>query len=213
MSASTCIHVQQKHVFLLHQLGKELPQKHQPTPCILSFHDKNRNSPEFQDTVGSIATHTKGGKESAQNEPGVPAVVKLCIFQTFHENLVKVSQWRPCVDFFWKLRNLLLKSEASDKNWHNKSSYEMISKPTSFSIFLNLTPPCLRALRQLPYIYRDASLSARVLESAQAAWEAKNWWFFLQRKRPMKRRPFLNITVEISKSQSLQVYLCSVYIV
>lgn len=49
----------------------------------------------------------------------------------------------------------------------------MISKPTSFSIFLNLTPPCHGALRQLPYIYRDASLSAKVLESAPVAWEEK----------------------------------------
>ena len=111
MSASTCIHVQQKPVFLLHQLGKELPRKHQPTPCILSFHDKNRNSPE-QDTVGSIATHTKGGKESSQNEPGalpatypggegVPAVVKLCISRTFHENLVKFSHSSPCFEFLF----------------------------------------------------------------------------------------------------------------
>lgn len=96
MSASTCIHFQQKHVFLYINLVRNC-HKNTNQHLASSASTTRTATPLFQDTVGSIATHTKGGKESAQNEPGgvpatyrrggwrFPAVVKLCIFRTFHE--------------------------------------------------------------------------------------------------------------------------------
>ena len=104
------IHVQQKPVFLYINLGRNC-HKNTNQHLASSASTTRTATPPEQDTVGSIATHTKGGKESSQNEPGeVPATYRrgggfqrlssCAFFRLFMKNLVKFSQWRPCVVSF-----------------------------------------------------------------------------------------------------------------
>lgn len=139
-------------------------------------HTYQRRQREFQEWAWRGSSYLPGG--GGNGSSGCQVV----FFRLFMKNLVKFSQWRPCVVSFveslgiccWNQKHRkksTIKKKMEIKNGHNKSSYD--PKTSFVFLFLNLTPPCLGALRQLPYIYRDASLSARVLESAQAAWEEK----------------------------------------